>query len=162
MTSFCRRRAKRGRLKGGVGIEGESVNLETCEWVLAKGTREGKPLLCRFRRFPVEFKRAEYPERVDVCWEISKPDESGFPSQKEMDRMQSFEDFLLEAVEHDQHSVLAFVITCDSARYFMFYTADVQGFVERLQSMPHPRGKYPISLETDEDPEWKYYQLYAR
>lgn len=51
----------------------------------------------------------------------------------------------------------AFTITTNGERHFTVHTADVAGFMERLQNLPHPHGRYPISLECDEDPEWNYY-----
>lgn len=140
----------------------ESLVIADDGWVLAKGKNEGKPMFVRLRRFANSFCKADYPERVDITWEISKPDQHGLPSPAEMDRMEAFENALVQAVERDEHSVLAFTITTNGCRFLMFYTADVDGFLERLQTLPHPNGKYPISLACDQDSEWSYYSEFVR
>ena len=45
--------------------------------------------------------------------------------------MVAFEDRLVDAVEHDQHSILVGALTCNDQKEFIFHTADVTGFLER-------------------------------
>lgn len=126
-------------------------------WTLAEGEIDGKVVFIRFRRFPKAFPRAIYPERLHIFWKMSQPDENGLATAEEHERLSAFEDRLVDAVEHDDHSVLLVALTGGGEKEFLFQTADVPGFLARLTDMPQEAERYPITIQREHDPEWVYY-----
>ena len=92
---------------------------------------------------------------------MSEPDENvenGLTTEKEFRRLETFEDRLIDAVERDEHSILVAALTCNGEKEFVFYTADVPGFLERLSKMPQEKERYPITIQKYDDPNWKYFE----
>ena len=90
---------------------------------------------------------------------MDEPDESGLPSDDEAEALNEFEDRLVNAVEPDNHSVLAIAMTTGGVREWVFHTSDVKGFVDRLTKMPQNESRYPIEIHHQHDPEWHYDNL---
>ena len=67
-----------------------------------------------------------------------------------------FEGDVVEAFERDYHAVLVCVWTYDGAVEWDFYTSDVGECAARIGRMPHPFGKYPITMSAQDDPEWRF------
>lgn len=136
---------------------GDSVDFDSAfGWVGAEGEFEGRPLLVRFRQFPTTFNKASYPSRLNIFWKMREPEEWGLPTQFEMERLEAFENRLVEAVESDNHSILSVVLTCNGQREFVFHTSNPEGFLQRLTAMPQEQERYPIEIYHAEDPEWEY------
>jgi len=126
-------------------------------WALAAGEHEGSHLLIRFRQFPEDFARAQFPERINIFWRMYEPELNGLPTNQESQRLETFENRLVSAVERDGHSILSVVLTCAGRREFVFHTADVAEFVQRLTNMPQEVERYPIDLLRNNDPDWAYF-----
>jgi hypothetical protein len=134
------------------------MNFESLTWAGAEGEHNNHPLLIRFREFPKKFPKSKYPKRINIFWEMSETDENGLPTEDEFNKLETFEERLADAVEHDEHSILAAALTCNGEREFIFFTADVAGFMERLTNMPQERARYPITIQTYDDPTWSYFE----
>ena len=134
------------------------MNFDELSWLGAEGDYDGHALLIRLRQLPEDFPTSRYPLRLNVTWTMSEPDENGLPGDEEWKGLVEFEDRLVDAVENDEHSILVGILTCNGQREFIFYTADVTGFVERLTDMPQEEERYPITIEAYDDSEWSYYQ----
>lgn len=134
------------------------MSFESLTWAGAEAEYNGQPLLIRFREFPKKFPKSKYPKRINIFWTMREADENGLPTDDEFDRLGTFEDRLTEAVEHDEHSILAGALTCAGKKEFIFYTADVSGFMERLTNMPQEEERYPITIQTYDDPNWSYFE----
>ncbi len=93
---------------------------------------------------------------------MSEKDENGFPTEEEFTRLATFEDRLVNAVEHDQHSVFVGSLTCNGEKEFILYTADVPGFLQRVTNMPQEEARYPITIQRDDDPDWSYFEAVTR
>lgn len=130
---------------------------DSSSWVLAKAERNGRPLLISFRQFPDGLPNAAYPKRISLFWTLSGPDVTGLPTDDEFDRLAVFEDRLIAALEHDEHSILTVVLSHNGENEFIFYTADVAGFVERLAGIPREDERYATSIRLGEDPSWSYF-----
>lgn len=89
---------------------------------------------------------------------MSETDENGLPTEEEFSRLATFEDRLVNAVEHDEHSILVGAVTCNGEKEFMFHTANVPGFLERLTNMPQEEERYPITIQKYDDPDWSYFK----
>ena len=138
-------------------LQAESMDLDAIAWAGAEGEHEGHPLLIRFREFHEGFPRISYPERLNVLWRMNERDEYGWPTAAEFDCLEVFENRLVEAVEHDHQSVLSLVLTCNGQKEFVFHTADVETFLNRLTNMPQEAEGYPITIVKNTDPEWEYF-----
>lgn len=134
------------------------MDFDSLKWTLADGEYDDRPLLMRFRQFPETFPKTKYPERINIFWKMSQTDVNGLPADEEFDRLTTFEDRLVAAVEPDEHSILGAVLTCNGQTEYVFHTADVSEFLQRLTNMPQEKEKYPITIHRYNDPEWKYFQ----
>ena len=131
---------------------------DSLTWAGAEAEHETHPLLITFREVPKTFPRSRYPQRLNIFWEMSEPDENGLPTEDEFNRIGLFEDRLVSAVEDDEHSILVGTLTCNGAREYIFQTTDVPGFMERLANMPQEEERYPITIQKYDDPEWSYFE----
>ena len=89
---------------------------------------------------------------------MSEPDENGLLTEQEFPAIEVFEDRLLQAVEHDRHSILVCVITSNGQREYIFYTGDVEGFRDRLTDMPQEEERYPIEIHRYDDQGWCHFE----
>jgi hypothetical protein len=131
---------------------------DSITWAAAEGEFDNHPLLMTFREIPETFPKSNYPHRLNIFWTMSEPDENGLLTEQEFPAIEVFEDRLLQAVEHDEQSILVCVITCNGQREYIFYTADVEGFRERLTDMPQAEERYPIEIHRYDDPGWNYFE----
>lgn len=125
-------------------------------WRTAEGRYEDQPIQARVRDYPPDFPRAGYPERLNVFWRMTDRGEAGLGAPAELEQLQVFEEHLLNAVEADRHTVFSLILTWNGRREFVLHTADVEGFLTRLGTMPHGEDNYPIEIQVETDPEWKY------
>ena len=135
------------------------MDFDQATWALAESHIEGRRLLIRFREFVPAFPRELFPERINIFWTMEAPDEAGLASDDEATALKEFEDRLVDAVEPANHSVLAIAMTTGGMREWVFHTADVNGFVERLTNMPQNEVRYPIEIRRHHDPQWHYDDL---
>src|SRR5690242_12855970 len=129
------------------------MGLDAIAWGLARGMHAGRPLVIRFRQFASTFPKEMFPERLNVFWDMRRPGPTGMPSDLDNQEMGTFEDRLVAAVERDGMAILSVVLTTGGRREFVFHTADVDGFLERLTEMPQERSAYPIEIERYSDAE---------
>ena len=132
------------------------MNFDVLPWSIAEGIHEEMPVIFRFREFPDNFQRLDFPSRIHLSWAFQSPTSNGLPSPSDSLQVAQFEDRLIEAVESDNHSILSLVLTGKGQREFSFHTADPQGFVERLSHMPQEEDRYPIEIYCYEYPTWDY------
>ena len=125
-------------------------------WSLAEGEFKSRRLLIRSREFSAEFDRSEFPIRLNVFWRMEEPHEDGLPSESEFLKLEAFENRIADAVEVDNQSVLSVLLTCNGEREFVFHTRDRDEFLRRLTAMPQEEDRYPIEINSYDDPEWDY------
>ena len=133
------------------------MSFDSLTWAAAEAEHDGHPFLITFREIPETFPRSQYPQRLNIFWKMSEPDENGLPTEDEFNRIGLFEDRLVPAVEDNEHSILLAVLTSNGEREYIFHTADVPGFIERLTNMPHEEERYPITIQKYDDPDWSYF-----
>jgi hypothetical protein len=127
-------------------------------WTLLESSHEGSPLLVRFRRFVRGVDCAAYPIRLNIFWQMTKPDHNGLASPTEGAALELFENRLVSAVERDRHSLLSVVLTRKGQREFVFHSPDSTEFLQRLSDMPQEVEPYPIEIHRNDDPDWEYYR----
>jgi hypothetical protein len=135
------------------------MTFDSLTWGAAEGEHDNHPLLVRFREIPKTFPRSRYPERLNIFWEMSATDENGLPTDEEFDRLATFENRLVPVVERDGQSILVGVLTCNGEKEFIFHTADVSEFMERLRNIPQEEEeRYPITIQKYDDSGWSYFE----
>jgi len=132
------------------------MTFESIPWGVSEAEHDNHLLFVRFRRIPKTFPKSSYPRRLNIFWKMSEADQNGLPTEEEFDRLATFEDRLVLAVEKDDHSILAGALTCDGEKEFIFHTADVKEFMARLRNMPQEEERYPITIQQHDDPHWSY------
>jgi len=130
--------------------------MDPTDWKLRQGRYEERAIEARYRPFAADFPRAGYPERLNVFWRMSESGDTGLGTPAELERLRLFEDRLATAVENDRHTVFSVILTWNGRREFVLHTADVEGFLTRLGTMPHEGENYPIEIQVESDPEWAY------
>jgi Family of unknown function (DUF695) len=134
-----------------------NLDFDTIAWSIAKGLNEGHVFIMRFRAFEPGFPRSSFPQRLNIFWTVKSPTGKGLPSPEDSDKLNIFEDRLVDAVEPDSHSILSMVLTGKSRREYVFHTTNPQEFLNRLTDMPQENDRYPIEIILTEDPEWEYF-----
>jgi hypothetical protein len=131
--------------------------IEKDVWAVAEGTHENMPLVIRFRP---EFRSVSdfrgYPLLLQIAWPYESPNGSGLPGEADAQAMERFEERILASYERDAHAVLTAVITTNGGRQWIFYTSDVDVCGQRLADMPQEAEPYPVELEVEEDPDWRF------
>jgi len=125
-------------------------------WSVANGNHDGKPLVIRFRQdFRLKPDVHAFPKRIKVNWSY-RGGESGMPDSVTSEAMGVFEDRLVSAVETDLSAVLVAVITNNNSRVWVYYTSSVPTFSKRLHEIPQEESPYPIDIEAETDPDWRF------
>ena len=134
-----------------------NLNLDETAWTIAEGQTSEYNFEIRFREFKENPPTAEYGQRLNIFWEFRNPLANGFPDKDELEKLHEFENRLIDAVEHDEFSIMSLVLTGNGQREFVFHTPDPQKFINRLTQIPQEEDAYPIEINLNEDLEWKYY-----
>jgi hypothetical protein len=133
------------------------------EWSMLETEVSGLPAFVRLRMNVKSFmKSGSYRTLLRVVWEYEPDVDYQLPSDEELERLDAFEERLCVALEDDGHAVLAFVMTNEGLRQWLFYVKDVNESVRRINAMPQESDGYPIELSAAEDPEWQEHQALAK
>ncbi len=117
-----------------------------------------KPVIIRGRSHLKNIMESgKYSEIIQITWEMENPTENGIPTPEENIFMGKIEDSLIESIEFDLLSVLAFVQSFDNTRTWFFYTKKTEMFMERLNATLSEYRKIPISIEFLDDSNWSVY-----
>ncbi len=129
-------------------------------WFAAEGGDDDEmPFQLRGRQFLLNFIEAgKYIHYVEATWSFQTETDNGLPTGVENDLMGEVENSLLAALEADFQTVLTIVHTGDNERTWIFYTKSVKEFLRRFNEAVKPYGKLPVSIDTDEDPDWETYR----
>lgn len=127
-------------------------------WTGAEGENDGKPFLLRFRPHLQGFITTnKYNKRLTISWNYDSDDSSLMPSDDQLELMQDVEDALVDTLENDLQSVLAFVYTGQNQREWHWYSSDINETGKRLNEALADFDQLPIELSVEDDPEWSEY-----
>ena len=116
-------------------------------WSIAEVENNGFPIIIRFRNnLDILCGKVLYPHLLQVDWAFPTPSESGMPNRTDAAETSAFEDLLIDSIECDLQSILAFVITHNGFRSWYIYTENVDEFSNRLHNIPQKIEKYPVEL----------------
>jgi hypothetical protein len=131
---------------------------ENDTWTSAEGENDGTPFLLRFRPHLQDFIATnKYNKRLTILWNYNSEDSSLMPSNDEMDSMKDVEDILVDNLENDIQSVLAFVYTGQNQREWHWYSSDINVTGKRLNKALSGFDKLPIEISSEDDPDWSEY-----
>jgi hypothetical protein len=92
-------------------------------WTAAEGENDGTPFFLRFRPHLKDFiATKKYNNRITLLWHYTSDDNSLMPSNDEMGIMEDVENAIVETLENDVQSVLAFVYTGQGQREWHWYS----------------------------------------
>lgn len=131
----------------------------TDEWftAIAESETNNRTIFISGRYHIDEFKESgKFPFRAEVTWHYS-PDTKGMPDEKSAELMENVLIALKKAMEKDKLAILTGVYTGDNERNMIFYTRNVAAFGNKLNEALIPFEKLPISIYTENDPEWNEY-----
>jgi hypothetical protein len=129
-------------------------------WTSAEGENDGAPFLLRFRPHLQDFIATnKYNKRLTILWQYNSNDTSLMPSGKEIELMEDVENTLVNTLESDVQSVLAFVYTGQNQREWHWYSIDINETVKRLNEALSNFEELPIELSAEDDPDWSEYNV---
>lgn len=134
------------------------LELEKIGWIIAESHAGHYAFQRRVRDLNGLIPKTCFPLRMNIFWSISEPDECGYASKSELERLHSFETRLIDAEEANDFSILTAVLTGRSEREFVFYTREKKEFMQRLSQMPQEPDRYPIRINSNDDPTWQYFE----
>jgi hypothetical protein len=132
------------------------TDFDSFSWSVGTANQDGRPLVIRFRQIPNTFNKQLYPYRLNLFWRMNASTQAGLPDESESEKLEQFEDRLIESVEPDAFAILAVVLTGGGEREFVFHSKDRAGFVDRLTHMPQEQERYPLDIQAYHDPAWDY------
>ena len=97
-----------------------------------------------------------YEQLLRVVWPYGGEEESGMPSDSDLQKLDEFEHLLCNALEGDGRAICTAVITTWGYREWVIYTDDFEECGERISRLPKKDRPYPIELEAEADEDWHY------
>ncbi|AMM50219.1 hypothetical protein TH61_02185 [Rufibacter sp. DG15C] len=127
-------------------------------WTMAEGESSGTPFFLRFRPHLQDFVNTQqYTKRLIILWNYTSEDDYLFPTPEDADVMADVEEKLIEKLEEEAQTVLAFVYTGQDRREWHWYTTDVAAAQEQLNEALHQFDQLPLELTVEEDADWDQY-----
>jgi Family of unknown function (DUF695) len=126
-------------------------------WAIAETAAPPRLGIIRFRTPVLGSDQVKgYPRCLRILWAYADEGSGALPDDPTTQRLQTFENRLVEALERDAVAVLTAVLTFDGARQWVFYTADGNRCAARIEELPREQDPYPIDIDVFDDPEWRY------
>lgn len=136
----------------------KSIITEEDTWTMAEGENAGTPFIVRFRPHLQPFINThQYVKRLIILWNYTSEDEYLFPTPEDADLMADVEERLIQQLEANAQTVLAFVYTGQDRREWHWYTSDMASAQEQLNEALSHFDKLPLELTAEEDANWDEY-----
>lgn len=133
--------------------------MENNEWWTAPAESEdGKLIMVTGRRDVEKFRdNPKFNIRVEVTWKY-QADSSGMPDEATSTLMEDVQEDLVAAFKKDPVAVLTGIYTGAGERNWIFYTLSTHIFGRKLNEALAGYDLLPISIYTENDPDWEEYQ----
>jgi Family of unknown function (DUF695) len=131
-------------------------------WVLAEKKVENGLSMLRLLQLEPEFPFNRFQERLNVIWSFRETGVDDTPSQDESDAMEQFENRICNYIETSDLAVLCMVFTEPGYREYVFYSRDVESFLEGLTEISEEPEPYPIEIHHEADRDGTLYRSYAQ
>jgi len=131
-------------------------------WTVAKGKRKDKPLLARINLgLKPLVGDSRYPHWFGIAIQLKSPNKDGFPSPEESSQLAEIEDMIANALQKDNQSLFAAVLTANGIREFVFYTSDPEAAKARLAVVAAEIDTYEkIGRAVKPDADWTIYRRF--
>jgi hypothetical protein len=124
-------------------------------WNIAEGNANGKPSLIRYRPELGELIGSpNYPQRLIIFWDYKQTDDSGMPSNTQLDEMKIFEDAIVDPLDVDRLAIFVYSFTNAGTREWHFYTGNIEKVGVIINSVLSRHDKFPIELQVYQDTDW--------
>lgn len=127
-------------------------------WTSPTESANGNLIMVTGRRGIEQAKESgKYNIRVEITWKYPG-DKSGMPDMPTSTIMEAVQEALQEVFTKDPVAILTGIYTGDGERNWVFYTTSVYIFEKKLNQALAPFDLLPISIYTENDPEWLEYE----
>lgn len=126
-------------------------------WTAPTEGDSGKLIMVTGRRDIASFRtNPKFKIRVEIKWTY-ECDDSGMPNLPTSTLMEEVQDTLQTVFSKDPVAVLTGIYTGDGQRDWIFYTLSTHIFGRKLNEALAPFDLLPITIYTENDPDWKEY-----
>lgn len=126
-------------------------------WTSPTESESGRLVMVSGRKDVAKFRSSgKYKIRVEITWKY-QGNAAGMPDEPTATIMEAVQEALEKAFKKDPVAVLTGVYTGDDERNWVFYTLSVNIFGKKLNEALAPFDLLPISIYTENDPEWGEY-----
>ena len=95
-------------------------------------------------------------ERIEITWKY-EPDERGMIVESISKQMEEMEVALQKIMEKDKLAIMTATYTGGGEKVWVFYARNLRVFGERLNEALAPFELLPITIYTEQDPDWEEY-----
>jgi hypothetical protein len=141
-----------------------ALPLETVDsWQAMRGTIQGEPALMLLNTGLQPFAgHPNYDRRLVVSIPFHETDDLGMPaSEDEFGAVSELGDRIGEALEVDQESLLALVVTGQGRRDLVLYTSNQEGALSRLAPWQTEEAEYKLATTVERDTFWGMYRAFC-
>ncbi len=126
-------------------------------WTSPTESESGRLVMVSGRKDVEKFRSSgKYKIRVEITWKYPG-NAAGMPDEPTATVMEAVQEALEKAFKKDPVAVLTGVYTGDDERNWVFYTLSVNIFGKKINEALAPFDLLPISIYTENDPEWGEY-----
>jgi hypothetical protein len=105
-------------------------------WNVLKFALEDRPMIMRIRSDLESLSgHPEFGNRLRIVWEYECDNDIGLPNNYDLSKINECDDLLGNALEADNHAILAYVSTCDGLRQWVFYISDIEESARRIDNV---------------------------
>ncbi|MCM1077629.1 MAG: DUF695 domain-containing protein [Bacteroides sp.] len=126
-------------------------------WTAPTESESGRLILVTGRKDVDKFRsNPRFNIRVEVTWKYDG-DATGMPDKDTSTLMEEVQDALQKEFTKDPVAVLTGIFTGDNQRDWIFYTLSTHIFGRKLNEVLAPFPLLPLSIYTENDPDWDEY-----
>lgn len=126
-------------------------------WTSPTESDSGKLIMVTGRKGVEEAKESgRYNIRVEITWKYPG-DKSGMPDTPTATIMEAVQDAMMQTFKKDPVAILTGIYTGDGERNWVFYTKSIHIFEQKINIALAPFDLLPISIYTENDPNWEEY-----
>ena len=126
-------------------------------WTSPTESDSGKLIMVTGRKGVEEAKESgRYNIRVEITWKYPG-DKSGMPDTPTATIMEAVQDAMMQTFKKDPVAILTGIYTGDGERTWVFYTKSIHIFEQKINIALAPFDLLPISIYTENDPNWEEY-----
>ncbi len=126
-------------------------------WTSPTESESGRLVMVTGRKDVNKFRSSgKYNIRVEITWKYPG-NAAGMPDEPTAKIMESVQDALEHTFKKDPVAVLTGIYTGDDERNWVFYTLSVHIFGKKINEALAPFDLLPITIYTENDPEWNEY-----